>query len=318
MKKLTRILFVSDIHGSTPVFMKALSAAHAYKAQVLIHGGDILGKYMIPFYKKGNVVETEILGTKRILADEKEVLSAEADVARLGAYSLLTTPEDWSELVTNTEKMNGVFYEQAAQRLRSWVAIAEEKIKPLGIKTFLNIGNDDFQKAGSVVEDSDYVLYPNNKVMPLDEDHELLSLGNANMTPWKCEGDMEENELFKMLDLLASKLQNPERSVFNLHCPPVDTSLDVAPLLDGQLRPIFLPGGDPRMDHVGSTAVRRVIEKVQPLAGLHGHIHEAKGVDKIGRTQLYNPGSEYTTGLLNVLLLNLSPDKVESFMFLTA
>jgi hypothetical protein len=318
MKKLTRILFVSDIHGSTPVFLKALSAANAYKAQALIHGGDILGKYMIPFYKKGNQIETEILGTKRVFSGENEAHSAETDVARIGAYSLLITPEDWGELVANTEKMSAVFYDLAAKRLESWVALAEEKMRPLGIKIFLNIGNDDFQKAGSVIEESDYVQYPNNKVMPLDDDHEMLSLGNANMTPWKCEGDLEEDELFKMLDSLASKLHDPRRSIFNLHCPPINTKLDVAPLLDDQLRPIYLPGGDPRMAHVGSTAVRSVIEKFRPLAGLHGHIHEAKAVDRIGKTQLYNPGSEYTTGLLDVVLLNLSPDKVESFMFLTA
>ena len=138
------------------------------------------------------------------------------------------------------------------------------------------------------------------------------------MTPWKCEGDVEENDLLKMLDSLASKLQDPERSVFNLHCPPVETKLDTAPLLDDKLRPVYLPGGDPRMVHVGCKAVRTLIERVQPLAGLHGHIHEAKAIDKIGRTQIFNPGSEYTTGLLNSLLLNLSRDKVESFMFLTA
>ena len=86
--------------------MKALSAAAAYKAQVLIHGGDILGKYMIPFFKKGEVFETEILGTKRVLRTEKEIQAADADVARIGAYSLQTTPEEWSALVTNTEKMN--------------------------------------------------------------------------------------------------------------------------------------------------------------------------------------------------------------------
>jgi hypothetical protein len=54
------------------------------------------------------------------------------------------------------------------------------------------------------------------------------------------------------------------------------------------------------------------------MVGLHGDIHESRGIEKIGRTTCFNPGSEYTTGLLNSLLLNVSRDKLESFMFLSA
>jgi hypothetical protein len=79
-----------------------------------------------------------------------------------------------------------------------------------------------------------------------------------------------------------------------------------------------MPGGDPQMVHVGCKAVRSVIERVQPMMGLHGHIHESRGIEKIGRTTCFNPGSEYTIGLLNSLLLNVSRDKIESFMFLSA
>ena len=52
------------------------------------------------------------------------------------------------------------------------------------------------------------------------------------------------------------------------------------------------------MIHVGSKAVRQLIEKDQPLIGLHGHIHEARGFVKIGRTLCINPGSEYGEGVL--------------------
>ena len=318
MKKMTRMLFISDTHGSTPVFTKALGASAAYKAQVLVHGGDILGKYMIPFYKAADGYEAEILGVKELIRTPDEMKAAEAEVDRMGAYPLLTTREEWAELVADADKMNPVFKAACEKRLKIWVEMAEQKLKPLGIKAFLNIGNDDYQSVGSMIEGYSCVVYPNNKVLMLDEDHELLSLGNTNMTPWKCEGDVEEDQLLAMLEALASKLQAPHRAVFNLHCPPVDTKLDVAPQLDSELRPVYLPGGDPRMLHVGCKAVRTLIERVQPLVGLHGHIHESKSIDKIGKTQVFNPGSEYTTGLLNSVLLNLSPDKVESFMFLSA
>ena len=69
------------------------------------------------------------------------------------------------------------------------------------------------------------------------------------------------------------------------------------------------------MAHVGSTSVRKVIEKLQPLAGLHGHIHESRGVSKIGRTQCFNPGSEYVSGVLRGLVINLSEKKIDNYVF---
>ena len=38
---------------------------------------------------------------------------------------------------------------------------------------------------------------------------------------------------------------------------------------------------------------------MQPLLGLHGHIHEVGGIRRIGRTVAINPGSDYGTGVLN-------------------
>jgi kynurenine formamidase len=52
---------------------------------------------------------------------------------------------------------------------------------------------------------------------------------------------------------------------------------------------LLTPGGEPEMAHVGSTSMRKMIEKLQPLAGLHGHIHESKGVTRMGKTQCFNP-----------------------------
>ena len=45
-----------------------------------------------------------------------------------------------------------------------------------------------------------------------------------------------------------------------------------------------------RVGPVGSRAVREAIEKTQPLLGLHGHVHESPGAQKLGRTLCVNPG----------------------------
>jgi Icc-related predicted phosphoesterase len=61
---------------------------------------------------------------------------------------------------------------------------------------------------------------------------------------------------------------------------------------------------------VGSKAVRKAIERHQPLIGLHGHIHESPGVYKIGRTVCVNPGSEYAEGLLKAYIIEFEDGRI--------
>ena len=63
------------------------------------------------------------------------------------------------------------------------------------------------------------------------------------------------------------------------------------------------------MRPVGSKSIRAAEERVQPLLGLHGHIHESKGVTRIGRTLILNPGSSYEEGVLQGALVTLDEKK---------
>ena len=62
--------------------------------------------------------------------------------------------------------------------------------------------------------------------------------------------------------------------------------------------------------HAGSTTVRKIIEKYQPLVGLHGHIHESPGFVKIGRTECLNPGSEYGEGVFKGYLVEVDGSRI--------
>jgi len=42
---------------------------------------------------------------------------------------------------------------------------------------------------------------------------------------------------------------------------------------------------------------------------VHGHIHESRGVTKLGRTLSMNPGSSYTDGVLQGAVLDLNEKK---------
>ncbi len=105
-----------------------------------------------------------------------------------------------------------------------------------------------------------------------------------------------------------------EKLVFNMHVPPVDSTLDTCPKLDVSTDPptMITSGGEPVWFGAGSQAVRKAIEHYQPLLSLHGHIHESRNVIKIGRTTAVNPGSEYGEGVLRGIIVSITGDKIES------
>jgi Icc-related predicted phosphoesterase len=311
----TRIFFVSDIHGSERLFLKFTNAGKVYKANVLVIGGDITGKTITPIFDKGGSWAAQYVGAWRTAHTQEELEKLEKDVRELGSYPYRTTENEWASLRQSETKMNDIFEQVMTCSIRRWVKIAEDRLKPLGCKTIFNIGNDDLAVVGDVIRESEYVMYPNDSVVQIDDYHEMPSVGYSNMTPWNCPGDIPEEDLLSKLEKTTSALTKPEMSLFNFHCPPYDTQIDVAPKLDSDLKPVLTPGGEPEMAHVGSTSVRKVIERLQPLAGMHGHIHESRGLSSIGRTQCFNPGSEYLNGVLRGLVINLSERKIDNYVF---
>ena len=91
--------------------------------------------------------------------------------------------------------------------------------------------------------------------------------------------------------------------------PPYGSGLDTAAELDEDLS-VVMSGSKPKLIPVGSTAVRELIERYQPLLGLHGHVHERAGATRIGRTLCINPGSDYHTGRISGCLVQLRADRI--------
>src|SRR2546429_9238202 len=106
------------------------------------------------------------------------------------------------------------------------------------------------------------------------------------------------------MEPMRRDIKNMGRAIFNFHPPPSGTSLGEAPALDENLKPLH---GGRALRHVGSTAVREAIDKYQPMLSLHGHIHEGKGITRIGKTLAINPGSPYEEGRLLASIIELYP-----------
>jgi Icc-related predicted phosphoesterase len=71
------------------------------------------------------------------------------------------------------------------------------------------------------------------------------------------------------------------------------------------------------MVHVGSSAVRALVEKYRPILSLHGHIHESKAIGKIGPTTCVNPGSAYSEGVIDGALVEVAGGTVRSCQLVT-
>jgi len=311
----TRMLFVSDIHGSETTFRKFLNASKMYKVDVAIVGGDITGKGLIFISKKSEGYETEFLGRKRFAQDDEELQSLIQEVRKRGFYAHVDGPDAIEEIASSPIKAENLLKDHIMRSVKEWIKLAEERLKGSSIKCHISPGNDDIYEIDSIFDSSDFVTNPDGKVVTLDDEHEMISTGKANITPWKCPRDVTEDELGRTIEKLASELSNISLSIFNFHAPPFNTYLDVALELDENLRPV-IKAGQPNMVNVGSISVRKAIEKHQPLLGLHGHIHESKAVEKIGKTICINPGSEYTEGILDGAIVTLEGEKVRDHMFI--
>ena len=310
----TRLFFVTDLHGSNVCFRKFINAAKFYDAQVLVLGGDITGKVITPILDNGDGTYTAVHLGNTVEAKGKEGLaSITKTMGDSGAYPFVTDPrglQQFKEQATEREKL---FSRLILERLREWMKLAEERLRGSGVMCYISPGNDDIIEIDEVLNSSDYVINPEEKVVSIDDEHEMVTLGYTNHTPWHSPREVDEEVLSDKIDAMLTQVKDVKKSLFNLHVPPIDTSIDQAPKVSEELKYVT-KGGQVEMTSAGSSSVRRAIERHQPLLGVHGHIHESRGVANIGRTLCANPGSEYGEGILRGFLADLDGDRVRSYL----
>jgi len=310
---LTRIFFTTDVHASDRCFRKFLNAAKVYKADTLILGGDITGKVLVSILETPDGTYKLTLFGRETLVKKDKLQETQKALLDAGQYSFVTTPEGLSEMQGEKSKADKIFNEVMAKAVSNWVQLAEERLKGTNIKCYISPGNDDRFEIDEALRDSGQVINPENKVVELPGGFEMITLGYANPTPWHSPRELSEANLGEMIEALASKVARPETAVYNLHVPPINTQLDKAPAVSHDFNYVK-EGLGIKFIHAGSSAVRESIERHNPLLGLHGHIHESKGFEKLGGTLCINPGSEYSDGILRGALVNLDGGKVHDFM----
>ena len=310
----SRVFFITDVHGSTRCFKKFLNAAKFYKANILVLGGDITGKLLIPIIaQEDGTFRCTFEGDELSLKNKIDVGGIVAKAEDSGYYTEIMTKKEYEETSSDPKNVKVAFVKAMVSRVGEWVRLTEERLAKTGVSCYISPGNDDIFDIDPVLNSSSYVVNPEGRVVSIDADHEMITLGYTNHTPWDSPREVDEEELGRKIEAMTSRVKNMKSAVFNIHVPPIDTLIDKAPMVDKNLK-VVVRGNQVQMISAGSSACRKAIERCQPLLGIHGHIHEAKGIAKIGRTLCANPGSEYGEGILRGFLAQLEGDRIKTYL----
>ncbi|NYT00592.1 MAG: metallophosphoesterase [Methanocellales archaeon] len=109
----------------------------------------------------------------------------------------------------------------------------------------------------------------------------FIGLGGSNITPFGTPFELSEDEMREIISRLMENIRG--RTVLLSHAPPRDT-------LD------FTANGN-----VGSKAIREILDRLDLV--ICGHIHEARGTQRVGNTLVVNPGPA-SKGFAAIITIN--------------
>jgi hypothetical protein len=303
-----RIFFATDIHGSEVCWRKFLNAGAYHQADVLIMGGDMTGKAMVPIVGNGGGTwEVTLQEQRHTLTGEDELKAMEKRILDRGYYPVRLSRQEVDAWSVDPALVDARFKQEMLGAVERWMALADERLKGSKIRCIVSPANDDMFEIDPLIERAERVDLGEGNTIALDG-FTVVSTGWANPTPWKTFRELPEDELRARIDGLVGTVPDAHRAIFNFHAPPYGSNLDAAPQIDADMK--YVAGGQALIP-VGSRAVRDAIAEYGPVLSLHGHIHEGRGAVKLGRTLAVNPGSTYEDGVLQAAIVDLDSKKGE-------
>jgi Icc-related predicted phosphoesterase len=316
LSQLLRILFGTDLHGSEPAFRKLVNAAVKYDADVLMLGGDLTGKAIVPIIAVDGHHEADLSGRTVVVSTSAELVELEQTIRLGGQYVFRSTPDEVEALRSDPAKVEQLFHAAQRESLQSWFDLAAERLGPRDVRAFVIAGNDDPFEIDDVLLGHPFVTSVDHRTTEIADGISVLGLGGSTPTPWNTPREYADDDVGARVRELAEQLPDPRASIWNIHVPPFGTGLDFAPEVGADLT-MKVEAGQQRLIPVGSRAIRDAIVAYQPLVGLHGHVHESRGFAKLGSTVVVNPGSEYSEGVLRAAFVVVKRGKAR-VQFLSA
>ncbi len=214
-----RIFFATDVHGSEVCWRKFLNAAKFHKADVLIMGGDMTGKAMVPIVATNGGWEVTLQEQKTALGTEDELRAMEKRISDRGYYPVRLTRDELTAWSDDSTLVDARFKAEMLAAVERWMALADERLAGTGTRIVVSPANDDMFEIDPIIDAAEIVELGEANTIALDG-FTLVSTGWANTTPWHTYRELEEPELRERIDGLVASVPDPHRAIFNFHAPP--------------------------------------------------------------------------------------------------
>ena len=236
----TRIFYACDIHGSEPTYRKFLNAAKFYEVDALVFGGDLMGKLLIPIVREGDgTYRASLQGQNHHIRGDEEMERFKRTLETFGFYWQEMDRDEYRTYEGQQDRIDTLFDVLAKERLEDWIALAEERLEGTAVRAYLCGGNDDTDEVLTALDEApqDRVVNAENRVVPIDDEHVLVTVGYSTPTPWQTPREKTEPEIAEVIEKVMAEVPDPSRAIFNFHCPPLDSSLDTCLKLDASVWP---------------------------------------------------------------------------------
>lgn len=305
-----KMFFASDLHGSNVCFKKFVNSAKFYGADILVLGGDLTGKAVIPIAEQedGSFLTFQH-GESLTITDKGELDDFIKRQGNMGFYPTVLSEAEYQRLKDDEDAQAELFKKLVLERVAEWAEFAESKLKGTGIPMVAIPGNDDFYEIDELLTQSAHVEFHEMEVCDIKGGYQMLYCGGSTPTPWDTEREYSEDQYAARFAELLPQVRDMSRCIFNVHVPPMGTALDACPKLDDKMQVVY-EMGLPAQIHAGCQTLNNIIKEHQPLLGLHGHIHEGRAKINIGETVCINPGSVYPEGILQGAMIILQDGKI--------
>src|SRR5215207_10899706 len=217
-----RIFFATDVHGSEVCWRKFLNAGAFHKADVLVMGGDMTGKAMVPIVGSngaGGAWRLTLQEQEHVLNGEDELLAMEKRIGDRGYYPVRLSPDEMTAMQADPALVDARFKAAMLAQVGRWMALADERLAGKDIRCIVSPANDDIFEIDPIIAAAKLVDLGESNLIDLDG-LALVSTGWANPTPWNTFRELPEPELRERIDALVASVPDKRHAIFNFHAPP--------------------------------------------------------------------------------------------------
>ena len=293
---MTKIFYVTDIHGSEICWRKFLNAGPFYGADVVDRRRRHHRQGHGPHRRARRPLGDHDVQDQHVtLETEDEVQALETKILNRGYYPIRVSDEEYRHMQEDEDAVDKRFKEVMLEGTERWIAMADDKLEGKvhprhrlpGERRHVRDRPRPEERARGRVRRRGAARAGGLRdgLLRMDEPDAVEHVPRA------ARGASSGGALEKILE----KVTDPSRTIFNFHAPPYGSGLDDAPALDADMN---IKAGGRRLRPVGSTSVRSAIERSSPAVAARPHPRERRGRPGWARRLVLNPGSSYEEGVL--------------------